>query len=61
MKEGGGILLKKGDAVSLAISCSWRVVNVTTVTFKYILVKVSLFPLNVDVNPCSRGTVIVFV
>ena len=53
--------MKKGDAVTLAISSSWRVVNVTTVTFKYILVEVSLFPLNVDVNPCSHGTVIVFV
>ena len=49
---------KEGDVVSLGISSSWVVANVTTVTFNYILVKVSLFPLNVDVSHCFHETVL---
>ena len=49
---------KEEDAVSLGISSSWGVANVTTVTFNYILVKVSLFPLNVDVSFCFHETVL---
>ena len=39
----GGDSVGKGDAVSLGIFSSWGVANVTTVTFKYILVIVFLF------------------
>ena len=54
--------MEKGvDAVSLDIFSGWGVANVTTVNFNYILVKVSLFPLNVDVSPCFRRTVLVSV
>ena len=57
-KEGEHSVGKEGDAVSLGISSSWGVANVITVTFNYILVKVSLFPLNVDVSPCFHGTIL---
>ena len=57
-KEGEDSAGKEGDAVSLGISSSWGVANVTTVTFNYILVKVSLFPLNVDVSHCFHETVL---
>ena len=57
-KEGKHSVGKEGDAVSLGISSSWGVANVITLTFNYILVKVSLFPLNVDVSPCFHGTIL---
>ena len=57
-KAGEHSVGKEGDAVSLGISSSWGVANVITVTFNYILVKVSVFPLNVDVSPCFHGTVL---
>ena len=49
---------KEEDALSLGISSSWGAANLITVTFNYILVKVCLFPLNVDVSPCFHGTVL---
>ena len=49
---------KEGDAVNLGISSSWGMANVTNVTFNYILVKVSLFPLNVNVSHCFHETVL---
>ena len=57
-KEGEHSVGKERDAVSLGISSSWGVANVITVTFNYILLKASLFPLNVDVSPCFHGTVL---
>ena len=42
----------------MGISPSWGVANVTAVTFNYILVKLSLFPLNVDVSPHFHETVL---
>ena len=50
-RKGEDSVGKEEDAVSLGISSSWGVANKTTVTFNYILVKLSLFPLNVDVSP----------
>ena len=59
-KEGG--FCKKGrDGFSLGFLSSWRVSNVTTVTFHYILVIVLLFPLNVGVSPCFHCTILVLV
>ena len=57
-RRGEDSVGKEGDAVSLGISSSWSVANVTTVTFNCILVKVSLFPPNVDVSPCFYETVL---
>ena len=57
-KEGKHSVGKEGDAVSLGISSSWGVANVTTATFNYILVKLSLFPLNADVSPRFHETVL---
>ena len=57
-KEGEDSVGREGNAVSLGISSCWVVANVTTVTFNYILVKVSLFPLNVDVSRCFHETVL---
>ena len=48
-----------GNAVSLGIFSSWCVTNVTTVTFNYILVIVSPFPLNIGVSPSFHCTVLV--
>ena len=57
-KRGEDSVGKERDAVSLGISSGWGVANVTTVTFNYILVKLSLFPLNLDVTPCFHETVL---
>ena len=56
-KNEGDFVVTK-DAVSLTIFSSWGGANVTTVTFNYILVIVSLFPLNVGVSPCFHHTVV---
>ena len=55
----GGFCSKSGHAVSLGIFSSSGVANVTTVTFNYISVIVSLFPLNVGVSSCFHCTVLV--
>ena len=57
--QKGGTLCERGNTVSLDIFSSWRVANVTTVTFNYILVIVLLFPLNVGFSPCFPCTVLV--
>ena len=57
-RKGKDSIGKEGDAVSLDISSSWGVTNVTIVTFNYILVKLPLFPLNVDVSPHFHETVL---
>ena len=57
----GGFCKKGRDAFSLGFLSSWRVANVTTVTFHFILVIVLLFPLNVGVSPCFHCTSLVLV
>ena len=59
IRRGDSVGKGGGDAVSLGIFSSWGVANATTVTFKYILVIVLLFPLNVGVSPCFHCTVLV--
>ena len=55
----GGFCRKGGMLLVWVFFLSWGVANVTTTTFNYILVIVSLFPLNVGVSPCFHCTVLV--
>ena len=51
--------VENGGCCQSGYFSNWSVVNLSTVTFNYVLVIVFLFPLNVGVSPCFYCTVLV--